>query len=418
MNALIQTYPLPFALILALLAALIVLLAVNARLRKMQRALRGRIIESERTITAQQTQLNETVNSVLQMSVSSAQSSEARTQQLADRLEARLSGIAESNERRLDDMRRLIDEQLSGTLEKRLGQSFQQVSRQLEQVYKGLGEMQTLAGGVGDLKKVLTGVKTRGVWGEIQLGRLLGDTLTEGQYLENTPVVPGSSERVEFAVRLPGRDGAGLLLPIDSKFPLDAFRHLIDESETGDKARADKAALLLQRAVLDQAKKISEKYVKPPYTTDFALMFLPIESLYAEVMRRESLNEEARALSCGDRRAIDALGALKQPVAGLPHAVHRAAHRRGVAAAGHATRRVSALWRYARADAPAARSGHGRAGHRHRPQPRHYAPLKRAGGFFAREGRRGTIDDGLRTVRAHDFSARYFDRRPARGVRG
>lgn len=294
MNALIQTYPLPFALILALLAALIVLLAMNARLRKMQRALRGRIIESERTITAQQAQLNETINSVLQMSVNSAQSSEARTQQLADRLEARLSGIAESNERRLDDMRRLIDEQLSGTLEKRLGQSFQQVSRQLEQVYKGLGEMQTLAGGVGDLKKVLTGVKTRGVWGEIQLGRLLGDTLTEGQYLENTPVVPGSSERVEFAVRLPGRDGAGLLLPIDSKFPLDAFRHLVDESETGDKARADKAALLLQRAVLDQAKKISEKYVKPPYTTDFALMFLPIESLYAEVMRRESLAEEAR----------------------------------------------------------------------------------------------------------------------------
>lgn len=294
MNALIQTYPLPFALILALLVALIILLAMNARLRKMQRALRGRIIESERTITAQQAQLNETINSVLQMSVNSAQSSEARTQQLADRLEARLSGIAESNERRLDDMRRLIDEQLSGTLEKRLGQSFQQVSRQLEQVYKGLGEMQTLAGGVGDLKRVLTGVKTRGVWGEIQLGRLLGDTLTEGQYLENTPVVPGSSERVEFAVRLPGRDGAGLLLPIDSKFPLDAFRHLVDESETGDKARADKAALLLQRAVLDQAKKISEKYVKPPYTTDFALMFLPIESLYAEVMRRESLAEEAR----------------------------------------------------------------------------------------------------------------------------
>ena len=294
MNALIQTYPLPFALILALLAALIILLAMNARLRKMQRALRGRIIESERTITAQQAQLNETINSVLQMSVNSAQSSEARTQQLADRLEARLSGIAENNERRLDDMRRLIDEQLSGTLEKRLGQSFQQVSRQLEQVYKGLGEMQTLAGGVGDLKKVLTGVKTRGIWGEIQLGRLLGDTLADGQYLENTPVVPGSSERVEFAVRLPGRDGAGLLLPIDSKFPLDAFRHLVDESETGDKARADKAALLLQRAVLDQAKKISEKYVKPPYTTDFALMFLPIESLYAEVMRRESLAEEAR----------------------------------------------------------------------------------------------------------------------------
>lgn len=294
MNALIQTYPLPFALIIALLVVLIVLIATNARLKKMQRALRGRIIESERTITAQQAQLAETINSVLQMSVNSTQSSEARAQQLADRLEARLGNIAQNNERRLDDMRHLIDEQLSVTLEKRLGQSFQQVSRQLEQVYKGLGEMQTLAGGVGDLKKVLTGVKTRGIWGEIQLGRLLGDTLTEGQYIENTPVVPGSSERVEFAVRLPGRDGEGLLLPIDSKFPLDAFRHLIDESETGDKARADKAALMLQRAVLDQAKKISEKYVKPPYTTDFALMFLPIESLYAEVMRRESLVEEAR----------------------------------------------------------------------------------------------------------------------------
>ena len=294
MNALIQTYPLPFALIIALLVVLIVLIAMNARLKKMQRALRGRIIESERTITAQQAQLAETINSVLQMSVNSTQSSEARAQQLADRLEARLGNIAQNNERRLDDMRHLIDEQLSVTLEKRLGQSFQQVSRQLEQVYKGLGEMQTLAGGVGDLKKMLTGVKTRGIWGEIQLGRLLGDTLTEGQYIENTPVVPGSSERVEFAVRLPGRDGEGLLLPIDSKFPLDAFRHLIDESETGDKARADKAALMLQRAVLDQAKKISEKYVKPPYTTDFALMFLPIESLYAEVMRRESLVEEAR----------------------------------------------------------------------------------------------------------------------------
>ena len=294
MNAFIQTYPLPFALMIALLVALCVSLAMGARLKKMQRVLRGRIIESERQISAQQAQLAETVSSVMQMSASSAQAGEARMQQLSDRLETRLSAIAESNERRLDDMRRLIDDQLSGTLEKRLGQSFQQVSRQLEQVYKGLGEMQTLAGGVGDLKKVLTGVKTRGIWGEIQLGRLLGDTLAEGQYLENTPVVPGSQERVEFAVRLPGRDGAGLLLPIDSKFPLDAFRRLIDESETGDKARADKAALLLQRAVLDQAKKIGEKYIKSPYTTDFALMFLPIESLYAEVMRRESLVEEAR----------------------------------------------------------------------------------------------------------------------------
>lgn len=278
-------------LALILLAAALIL---GLRLKKMQRVLRGRIMETERQLAARQEQLTEAVNSVMQMSLSGTQAAEVRMQQLSDRMEARLGSMAESNDRRLEEMRRLIDDQLSGMLEKRLGQSFQQVSRQLEQVYKGLGEMQTLAGGVGDLKKVLTGVKTRGIWGEIQLGRLLGEMLSPGQYAENTPVVPGSQERVEFAVRLPGRDGEGLLLPIDSKFPLDAFRHLIDESETGDKARADRAGLAFQRAVLEQAKKIGEKYIKPPYTTDFALMFLPVESLYAEVMRREGLADDIR----------------------------------------------------------------------------------------------------------------------------
>lgn len=282
------------ALLGAFAVALAAVLVLSLRLKKMQRALRGRILESERQITARQEQLSETIGSVLQMSVNGTQAAEERMRQLSDRMEARLNTMSEGNERKLEEMRRLIDDQLSGMLEKRLGQSFQQVSRQLEQVYKGLGEMQTLAGGVGDLKKVLTGVKTRGIWGEIQLGRLLSETFAPGQYAENTPVVPGSQERVEFAVRLPGRDGEGLLLPIDSKFPLDAFRHLIDESETGDKARTDKAALALQKAVLDQAKKISEKYIKTPYTTDFALMFLPIESLYAEVMRREGLADDMR----------------------------------------------------------------------------------------------------------------------------
>lgn len=278
-------------LALLLLAAALVL---GMRLKKMQRVLRGRIMETERQLAARQEQLTEAVNSVMQMSLSGTQAAEARMQQLSDRMETRLGSMAEGNERRLEEMRRLIDDQLSGMLEKRLGQSFQQVSRQLEQVYKGLGEMQTLAGGVGDLKKVLTGVKTRGIWGEIQLGRLLSEMLSSGQYAENTPVVPGSQERVEFAVRLPGRDGEGLLLPIDSKFPLDAFRHLIDESETGDKARTDKAGLAFQKAVLEQAKKISEKYIRPPHTTDFALMFLPVESLYAEVMRREALADDIR----------------------------------------------------------------------------------------------------------------------------
>ena len=294
MIQLIEAHPLPFMLLTALLGAAVVLIPLLARMRRLQRSLRGRIVESERRAFQQQSQLVESVNAVLQLSATGVQNAEARTQQLGDRLEARLETLAQTNERQLSGMRALIDEQLASTLEKRLGQSFQQVSRQLEQVHRGLGEMQALAGGVGDLKKVLQGVKTRGIWGEIQLGGLLRDILAPSQYLENTPVTAASQERVEFAVRLPGRDGEGLLLPIDSKFPLDAFQHLISASEGGDRAAVEQAAAALQRAVLEQAKKISDKYVKPPVTTDFAIMFLPIESLYAEVLRRPGLADAAR----------------------------------------------------------------------------------------------------------------------------
>ena len=290
----IEAHPIPFMLLTALLSAAIVAVPLALRMKRLQRGLRGRIIESERRAFQQQSQLVESVNAVLQLSANGVQSAEARTQQLGDRLESRLEALAQTNERQLSDMRRLVDEQLSSTLDKRLGQSFQQVSRQLEQVHRGLGEMQSLASGVGDLKKVLQGVKTRGIWGEIQLGALLRDILTPGQFLENTPVVPDSAERVEFAVKLPGRDGAGLLLPIDSKFPLDAFQHLIDASEDGDRAAIEQAGAALQRALLEQAKKIGEKYVKPPRTTDFAILFLPIESLYAEALRRPGLAETAR----------------------------------------------------------------------------------------------------------------------------
>ncbi|MBO4884916.1 MAG: DNA recombination protein RmuC, partial [Clostridia bacterium] len=248
MIQLIEAHPLPFMLLTAILAAAIVAVPLAMRMRRLQRSLRGRMAESERRAFQQQSQLVESINAVLQLSANGVQNAETRTQQLGDRLEARLEALAQTNEQQLGDMRRLVDEQLTATLEKRLGQSFQQVSSQLEQVHRGLGEMQALASGVGDLKKVLQGVKTRGIWGEIQLGALLRDILTPSQYLENTPVVPDSQERVEFAVRLPGRDGEGLLLPIDSKFPLDVFQRLIDASEQADRAAIDRAGAELQRA--------------------------------------------------------------------------------------------------------------------------------------------------------------------------
>lgn len=315
MIAFIETHPLPFMLLVIVFCSLATAVPLYMRMKKMQRILRGRMAESERRMQAQQSQLVESINAVLQLSAAGTQSAEQRTQALSDRLEARMDAMMKSNDQKLAEMREMVDTQLTGVLEKRLGQSFQQVSKQLEQVYRGLGEMQNLAGGVGDLKRVLQGVKTRGVWGEIQLGALLEQLLTPTQYAENTAVMPGSQERVEFAIRLPGRDGEGLLLPIDSKFPLDAFQHLIDASETGDKAQTERAAADLGRAVMEQAKKIASKYIKPPYTTDFAIMFLPVESLYAEVLRRpglgESIQEKYRVVISGPTTLAALLNSLQ-----------------------------------------------------------------------------------------------------------
>ncbi len=291
MLAYIESHPLPFVLFGMLLCSLATALPLYLRMRKMQRILRGRIAESERRAQAQQSQLIESINSVLQLSAIGTQNAEQRTQELADRLDARMNAMMLHNDKKLSEIRETVDSQLTGMLEKRLGQSFKQVSDQLEQVYKGLGEMQALAGGVGDLKRVLQGVKTRGVWGEVQLGALLREMMTPSQYAENVAVTPGSQERVEFAIRLPGRDGEGLYLPIDSKFPMDAFHHLIDASETGDKSKTEAAAQELGKAIAEQAKKIASKYIKPPYTTDFAILFLPVESLYAEALRRPGLAE-------------------------------------------------------------------------------------------------------------------------------
>jgi DNA recombination protein RmuC len=193
-------------------------------------------------------------------------------------------------------MRRTVDEKLHATLEQRLGESFKLVSDRLEQVHRGLGEMQTLAAGVGDLKKVLTNVKTRGTWGEVQLEALLEQLLTADQYAKNVATVPKSADRVEFAIRLPGRVEAGgaatpVWLPIDAKFPREDYERLIDAQERADPAAVEDASRALEARIRAEARAIAEKYVSPPHTTDFALLYLPTEGLYAEVLRRPGLSD-------------------------------------------------------------------------------------------------------------------------------
>ena len=209
---------------------------------------------------------------------------------ITEKVDMELNKVRESNEKKLDEMRETVDEKLHGTLEKRLGESFAQVSERLEAVHKGLGEMQQLASGVGDLKRVLTNVKSRGGWGEVQLGRQLEDILTAEQYDQNVEVNPGSRERVEFAIKFPGRsDGEIIYLPIDAKFPQEDYDRLVSAQEKGDVDEVEAASEVLAKAIRLQAKTISEKYVCPPYTTDFAIMYLPTEGLFAEVIRRPGL---------------------------------------------------------------------------------------------------------------------------------
>lgn len=208
-------------------------------------------------------------------------------QTLGDELEKLRLG----NETKLERMRETVDEKLQGTLEKRLGESFKLVSDRLEQVQKGLGEMQTLASDVGGLKRVLTNVKSRGSWGEVQLARQLEDMLTPEQYQENVAVRPDSAERVEFAVKLPGRDdnNVPVWLPIDSKFPQEDYDRLLEAQETGDKEAVDLAGRTVEKVILTQAKLIHDKYIHPPFSTDFAIMYLPTEGLFAEAIRRPGL---------------------------------------------------------------------------------------------------------------------------------
>jgi DNA recombination protein RmuC len=207
-------------------------------------------------------------------------------------IDEKLKQIQEDNSRQLEKMRETVDEKLHNTLEKRLGESFKQVSERLEQVHQGLGDMRTLAAGVGDLKKVLTNVKSRGTWGEVQLGALLEEVLSPEQYLKNVKINENSSDFVEFAIRLPGQGGAAadaVLIPVDAKFPVEDYQRLLEAQERADAPAADEAVRQLEAGVKKAARDISQKYLAPPKTTDFGIMFLPSEGLYAEVIRRVDL---------------------------------------------------------------------------------------------------------------------------------
>ena len=240
--------------------------------------------------------------------------SDEQIEKLRVSTEQSLQRIREENSRQLDQMRRTVDEKLSDTLEKRLSESFRLVSAQLENVSKGLGEMRSLAGGVSDLKKVLANVKTRGIWGEVQLGALISQILTPGQYEENAQVVPGNPLRVEYAVLLPGKREK-VFLPIDSKFPLSAYEQLVAAGETADRDRIQKAQKALEDALLTEGKRISGKYIAPPHTTDFAVMFLPVEGLFAEAMRVRGLSErlqnEYHVIPCGPTTLSALLSSLQ-----------------------------------------------------------------------------------------------------------
>ncbi|MBR6965868.1 MAG: DNA recombination protein RmuC [Clostridia bacterium] len=229
--------------------------------------------------------------------------------------EEKINALRLENERQLAEMRRTVDQRLSESLDKKLDASFAQVSERLESVYKGLGEMHSLAAGVGDLKKVLTNVKTRGIWGEMQLGSLIRQTLAPGQYAENIAVVPDSAERVEFAILLPDRTGGTVWLAVDSKFPQEDYIRLTESSQAGDAAGTEAARKSLEKRLRSEAKKISSKYIAPPYTADFAVMFLPVEGLYAEAIQSpglvETLQREDRIVLAGPGTFSAMLNALQ-----------------------------------------------------------------------------------------------------------
>ena len=276
----------------------------TALLESMQRQLLLSTRNQEERVGQMSTSVNETLAQL-----------DSRMEQVRKSTADGMENLRQENTRQLSEMRRSMDERLTQSLDKRLNESFALVSQRLEQVYRGLGEMQNLATGVGDLKRVLTNVKTRGIWGEMQLGALLSSVLTQEQYDENVAVVPGSLERVEFAVRLPGKDIDTVYLAIDSKFPMEDYARLQEASATADAAAVEAARKALMQRIKLEAKRIASKYIAPPHTTDFAVMFLPVEGLYAEVVQQidlvDAIQRELRVVIAGPSTFSALLNALQ-----------------------------------------------------------------------------------------------------------
>lgn len=266
--------------------------------RRQARAI-GRLRQDSQRQAQATLQLGESLNSALRQIEAMSGAMETRQDRMRRTLDERMELMNQANERRLEQMQALVSDKLDG----RLSESFQAVNGQLERVHRGLGEMRQLALGVTDLKKMLGGVKTRGVWGEVQLRALMEQLFAPGQYVENADIPAGSQTRVEFALRMPTAGEDAPLLPIDSKFPQEDYLRLAEASASGDAEQVKKCAAQLQRAVMEQAKLIHDKYIRPPQTTDFAVMFLPTESLYAEIARLDGLigraQERYRVLVAG-----------------------------------------------------------------------------------------------------------------------
>ena len=263
-------------------------------------------------------QLTQTTTQLVQQLQQLNDTTERRMNHMRENIEQRLTSIEQNNAKKLEEMRMTVDEKLHATLEQRLGESFKQVSDRLEQVHRGLGEMQNLAVGVGDLKRVLTNVKSRGTWGEMQLANLLENVFTPDRYVANVKTVPNSNEMVEFAIKLPGRGDSlddVVWLPIDAKFPKEQYERMQEAQDLADAVALDKARADLFRQIKLEAKTINEKYVAPPYTTDFAVMFLPTEGLYAEAIRRpglfDALQRDHRITLVGPTTLLAVLNALQ-----------------------------------------------------------------------------------------------------------
>ncbi|MBU3719257.1 MAG: DNA recombination protein RmuC [Burkholderiaceae bacterium] len=286
-------------------------------LREVSNALSG---VQEKRLESLSTQIQLTLDSVKKdmgdRLTHMGQTAEQSAERIRNVLNEQLASIQKDNAEKLEQMRKTVDEKLHATLEERLGQSFKLVSERLELVQRGLGEMQSLASGVGDLKRVLTNVKTRGTWGEFQLEALIEQIFTRDQYEKNMATRPGAAERVEIAIRLPGRaDDQPVWLPIDAKFPIEDYQRLLDAHDQSDNTMVEEAAKALEARIRGEAKKIKDKYIEPPHTTDFAVMYLPTEGLYAEVLRRtglaESLQRDYRVVVTGPTNTAAMLNSLQ-----------------------------------------------------------------------------------------------------------